>query len=141
MTDRQKLVNQLVDHEGLKLKPYADTQGILTIGVGRNLQAKGISSAEAFALLDHDIDECLHDLASFAWFPALDDVRQRVIVDVRFNLGANGFRGFAKMIHALAIGDLATAATELLNSTAAKQNMNRYNRLARMLRTGFDELN
>lgn len=141
MTDRQKLVHQLVEHEGLRLTVYNDAVGVPTIGVGRNLQSKGISSAEAFALLDHDIDECIHDLTTFAWFPNLSEVRQRVIVDLRFNLGASGFRGFPKTIHALAIGDYETAAAELLNSQAAKQNMNRYNRLARMLRTEEDELN
>ena len=28
-------------HEGLRLKPYADTTGHWTIGVGRNLEAEG----------------------------------------------------------------------------------------------------
>lgn len=140
MSDRQRLVDQLVHHEGIRLKVYPDAFGVLTIGVGRNLQSKGISSAEAFVLLDHDLDECIHDLTTFAWFPELDAVRQRALVDVRFNVGAAGFRLFPKMIHALAIGDLATASVELLNSQAAKVNAQRYNRLARMLKTGFDEL-
>lgn len=140
MTDRQQLVNQLIFHEGLKLKVYADPAGVLSIGVGRNLQAKGISSREAFDLLDHDLDECITDLSTFAWFLDLDAVRQRVLVDVRFNLGPGGFRLFTKMIHALAIGDLPTAALELLNSQAAKQNTFRYQRLARMLTSGFDEI-
>jgi lysozyme len=140
MTDRQRLVHQLVLHEGERLKPYIDTVGNVTIGIGRNLTDKGISSDEAFLLLDHDIDECIRDLTTFAWFSALDDVRQRVIVDVRFNVGASGFRGFQKMIHALAIDDLATASSELLASVAAKQNAVRYGQLARMLQTGFDEI-
>ena len=39
---------QLILHEGLRLKPYRDTVGKLTIGVGRNLDDVGITRAEAF---------------------------------------------------------------------------------------------
>ncbi|HEX7796067.1 MAG TPA: glycoside hydrolase family protein [Vicinamibacterales bacterium] len=141
MTDRQKLVQHLVLDEGLRLKLYPDTLGVPTIGVGRNVRDKGLSSDEAFLLLDHDIDESVHDLTSFAWFPNLSAVRQRVIVNMRFNLGPIRFREFKTMIHCLAIGDIDGAANEITNSLAAKQNMNRYNRLARMMRTDFDEVN
>jgi len=41
----------LVHHEGLRLKPYLDTSGKWTIGVGRNLSDSGISEEEAFYLL------------------------------------------------------------------------------------------
>ena len=40
---RDKLVDQIIEHEGLKLKPYHCPAGKLTIGVGRNLEDKGIS--------------------------------------------------------------------------------------------------
>ena len=49
---------QLVRHEGLRLKPYRCTAGKLTIGVGRNLEDKGISQQEAYELLENDIREC-----------------------------------------------------------------------------------
>src|SRR6185369_4604654 len=140
MTDRQVLVSQLIHHEGLRLKVYTDTVGKATIGVGRNLTDKGITSAEAMLLLDHDVDECLHDLETFTWFGTLDAVRQRVLVDLRFNLGSLGLRNFRAMLHAFAVGDFETAANEMLDSRAAQQNMDRYHRLARMTRTGEDEL-
>ena len=53
--DLDALKAQLTRHEGLRLKPYRDTLGHLTIGVGRNLSEVGISEAEAIALLDADI--------------------------------------------------------------------------------------
>src|SRR4051812_27390106 len=40
--NRDALVNQLIIDEGLKLSPYTDTVGKLTIGVGRNLTDVGI---------------------------------------------------------------------------------------------------
>lgn len=139
MTDRQKLVDQLVEHEGLRLKAYTDSVGKLTIGVGRNLSDKGITSGEAFVLLDHDIDEAFHDLAKFSWFSALDPVRQRILVDMRFNLGPHRFRGFRQMIHAVAIGDYYQAAEQMLASKWANQVKDRSVRLSRMMRTGEDE--
>ena len=35
-------LERLVQHEGLRLKPYRCTAGKLTIGVGRNLEDKGL---------------------------------------------------------------------------------------------------
>lgn len=140
MTDRQRLVEQLVRHEGVRLKPYTDTVGKLTIGVGRNLTDVGISSAEAFVLLEHDIDAVIHDCAAFAWFAGLSPVRQRVIVDMAFNLGSTRFRLFVRMIHALAIGNFEEASREMLSSQWAQQVGSRARDLARMMTTGEDHL-
>lgn len=49
---------QLVRHEGLRLKPYRCTAGKLTIGIGRNLDDRGISQKEAYAMLERDIFDC-----------------------------------------------------------------------------------
>ena len=92
--DLDALRQQLRLHEGLRLFPYVDTVGKTTIGCGRNLTDKGITIEEARFLLDHDITECLADLHSFGWFIGLDSIRQRALVDLRFNLGPIRFRGF-----------------------------------------------
>ncbi|WP_347278594.1 hypothetical protein [Plasticicumulans sp.] len=49
------LTAQLSVHEGLRLDLYRDSEGVLTIGYGRNLQDCGISYVEAVLLyrLDH----------------------------------------------------------------------------------------
>jgi lysozyme len=138
VTERQLLVEQLIDHEALRLKPYYDTAGKITIGVGRNLSDKGLTDQEAFALLGHDIDECINDLATFAWFAALDSVRQRAVIDFRFNRGAAGFRDFRHFVHYMAIGDFLKAAGALRDSPWYGQVKRRGVRLARMIETGQD---
>lgn len=45
------IIKMLIRHEGLRLKPYKDSVGKLTIGVGRNLDDKGITKEEAMHLL------------------------------------------------------------------------------------------
>lgn len=140
MTEREKLRKQLIRHEGLRLKPYRDTVGKLTIGVGRNLDDAGISQEEAAHLLDNDLDACIRDLSSFAWFVAMNEVRQRAVVDMRFNLGPNRFREFTATIAALERADYETAAQRMLASKWASQVGGRARRLAAMVRLGTDEI-
>jgi lysozyme len=129
---------QLMDHEGLRLKVYRDSLGIETIGIGRNLRDKGISKAEALYLLENDIQECIADLVTFPWFEALDPVRQRVVIDLRFNLGPARFRGFKNTLRAIGEGRYGDAADGMLASKWATQVGRRAVRLARMMRIGAD---
>ena len=137
MTHSQALREQLIRHEGLRLRPYRDTSGRLTIGVGRNLDDKGITKAEALELLENDISECLTDLVTFPWFERLDAVRQRVVIDMRFNLGPSKFREFKQTIAAIADGRYGRAADHMLASKWAGQVGKRAETLAAMMRTGI----
>ena len=132
----QALADQLVRHEGIRLKPYIDTVGKATIGVGRNLTDVGISSQEAMLLLEHDIEAVVADLLTFAWFPRMDHVRQLAIGDLRFNLGPTRFRTFKKMLAALERDDYATAAGHLRQSRWYTQVKSRGPRIVQMLATG-----
>ena len=44
--NRQDLIDKLVVSEGLRLQVYKDTLGIDTIGIGRNLEDRGITKEE-----------------------------------------------------------------------------------------------
>ena len=115
---RDKLVDQLIKHEALKLKPYYCPAGKLTIGVGRNLEDKGISQKEAVFLLKNDIDECIADLEELfkEKFDSFPDQVKMVLIDMRFNLGAAGFRSFRKMIKAVNESDFDKASKEMKDS-------------------------
>ena len=130
--------DQLILHEGLRLKPYRCTAGKLTIGVGRNLEDKGISHDEAMLLLRNDIAEVTVQLEQFDWFRALGPVRRKVLIDMCFNLGMAGLLGFQKMIEALKQGDYEAAADEMVYSRWYRQVGERGRRLERMMRTGED---
>jgi len=130
--------DQLILHEGLKLKPYRCTAGKLTIGVGRNLDDKGITHDEALFLLRNDIAEVTAQLERFDWFRTLGPVRRKVLIDMCFNLGIQGLLGFQKMIEALKRADYERAADEMVNSRWYEQVGERGRRLERMMRTGED---
>lgn len=138
MSARQDLVDQIIRHEGLRLKPYEDSFGNLTIGVGRNLTANGISNKEAMQLLDHDLDEAVADLAMFPWFLELDAVRQRVLVDLRFNLGPTRLRTFTRLLKALAVKDYQKASVSMRESAWFSQVKHRGVELVQMMQTGAD---
>ncbi len=135
---RDQLRDAIVADEGLKLKPYRDTAGVLTIGVGRNLDAVGISLSEAHLLLDHDIDRAVRDCAERlgAWFVALDPARQGVLVQMAFNLGIGGLLGFTQTLVSVKRGDYAGAAAQMLASRWAGQVGRRAARLAAQMETG-----
>ena len=135
--NKTKLAEQLKRHEGLKLKPYTDTVGKLTLGIGRNLEDKGITEQEALFMLNNDVDYFYRQLSKkLTWFKTLDDARQNVLVNMAFNLGIAGLMSFKKMLLACEHGNFKIAATEMLNSKWAEQVGYRANELAEQMRTG-----
>ncbi len=131
---------QLILHEGERLLPYVDTVGKITIGVGHNLTDRGIPKEISQTLLTVDLDESVYELdRTFIWFAGLDDIRQRALIDLHFNIGLPRFLTFRFMIKACATGQFALAAHELLDSKWASQvGPHRSQRLARMLADGID---
>ena len=56
----EALIDSIKRHEGLRLFPYNDTTGHLSIGYGRNLTSNGISTQEAEIMLKSDIGAARH---------------------------------------------------------------------------------
>ena len=133
------MVRQLRLHEGERLKPYRCTAGRLTIGVGRNLEDRGISREESAVLLANDIADMERELQrALPWVARLDEVRARVLVDMAFNLGIVGLLAFKRTLAAIEAGQYQQAATMMLDSKWAKQVGGRAERLSRMMATGKD---
>ena len=147
---RRALVGDLMQAEGFREKPYLDCcgkywrnctcqkKGKLTVGFGRNLDDVGISKLEGEVLLEHDVFVAeTHATKAFEWFPLLNETRQRAIVELIFNLGVVGFKGFRQTIAALKAGLYRAAAENLLDSLWAKQvGPTRSERIARYLKDG-----
>jgi lysozyme len=77
---------------------------VWTIGVGRNLQTNGITKEEAMILLNNDIEDAVRDLEENIFpeeWPKFPYRVQLVLVNMRFQMGPKGFRGFQRMIRAL----------------------------------------
>lgn len=145
---QERIVPQLERHEGVKLTSYLCPAGKVTIGVGHNLEARPvpgipcevghtITSDQARRLLIRDLadfDRALND--ALPWVSSLDDARYGVLLNMAFNLGVHGLRGFRRMLAAVSSGRYDVAAAEMLNSVWARQVKGRALELAQQMRTG-----
>lgn len=130
------LAAMLEQHEGRRSHPYRDHVGKLTIGVGRNLDDRGLSADEIDVLLANDIS--IARTGCRALFPAFDGFnskRQAGLISMAFNLGQTRLAGFRRMRAAVNAGNWTDASTEALDSYWAGQVGRRASQIAALLRS------
>jgi lysozyme len=135
MIDFSLQINQmLIEHEGFEHKVYTCSAGKPTIGVGRNLEDKGLSTDEIYYLLENDINYFELELKEkLCWFKNLTINRQDVLVDMAFNLGISGLLKFKNTLRLIEEGNYELAAKEMLKSKWATQVKNRAKHLSIMM--------
>ena len=155
---REHFIEKLIAHEGLKLQVYQDTLGIDTIGIGRNLEDRGITKeelddldipsidhvyeygiteADAVYLANNDVQIVEDELVrAHPCVDRLDSVRQLILMDMAFNMGVPRLCKFVKMWNAIHEEDYPTAAKEMLDSRWANQVKSRSTKLANAMHNG-----
>jgi lysozyme len=136
-----KLYAELNTDEGRRYRPYRDSVGKLTAGVGRNLDDVPFSDDEIDLMLKNDVDRATAALdKNIPWWRTLNGVRQNVLANMCFNMGwGDGRKGLSSFINTLAkvkASDYAGAADGMLASKWATQVGARAQRLAKMMREG-----
>lgn len=132
--DLPQETSELMRDEGTVLYVYDDANGkpIVsgytlignpTIGTGRNLAkgSTGISMAENFLLLGNDISDAARGLDADPmwagwWRGSLSPIRQRGLLNLRFNMGQATLDEFKRLCAAMKAGDWAEAGVQLRNS-------------------------
>ena len=154
----ENFINKLIAHEGLRLQVYQDTLGIDTIGIGRNLEDRGITKeemdwmdipnmdaiyeygiteADAMYLAQNDVQIVEEELVrSHPCVEELDAVRQLVLVDMAFNMGVPRLSKFKKMWAAIHENKFDVAAKEMLDSRWANQVKSRAIKLSNAMYNG-----
>lgn len=133
---REQLVR---DEGGYQAFVYNDSVGVATIGVGRNISktGEGLSIYEQDLMLNNDItSKTIEVLRAIPASVALDTIRFEVLVNMAFNLGIAGLLKFPKFLAALRSANYTLAATEMLDSTWAKQVGARATRLSQQMILG-----
>lgn len=132
--------------EGVRYVPYLDTSvpPKRTVGVGHNLNVSPLPpgwtypliDAQVNQLLDRDISTSIAKLdASLPWWCQMDEVRQRVLANMCFNMGignaalGTGLLGFKNALGAMQRGAYAVAAAAMMNSDWYHQTGQRAQRL------------
>lgn len=130
-----RLVSELALDEGLRLFPYEDTTGHLTIGYGCNLDA-GISERAARFLLLDELVPCVEALEKYPFWHHANEARRHAMVNMAYNLGIEGFAKFKTMIAAANRGDWEAAANAAMDSRWYNQVRTRGPRVVRAIREG-----
>ena len=155
--DRDELVKMVALHEGIVLNVYQDHLGINTVGIGRNLDDRGITDGELLFMnktIDDVYDDglteeeayylCMNDIAivekelldSKPIVNQLNDVRQMVLVDMAFNMGVPRLRLFKNMWMAIEKVNYPLACEEMIDSRWASQVGNRAMKLSLAMKNG-----
>jgi len=130
--NKEKLVKELILDEGYKYEIYLDHLGYPTLGVGHLILETDeeygkpvgtpVSEQRILECLESDINTVCEELdRNLWWWRDLDDNKQRVMVNMGFNLGYPRLSKFKKFLSAMQIGDFKTAAVEMLDSKWATQ--------------------
>jgi lysozyme len=144
-TNLALLIAELRFDEGVRYTPYNDTLGIRTVGVGHNLQVSPLPIGWSYPLTDDQVNQLLTaDLQNvftrlgvrLPWWTSLDDVRQRIICNMCFQLGVNGLMEFVNTLNFVEQGQYQQASAGMLVSAWAQQTPARAHRLATMMSTG-----
>jgi len=155
---KDDFIKKLIQHEGLRLEVYQDTLGIDTIGIGRNLEDRGITEQElsdlsipniehvyengitevdAVYLATNDVQIVETELVrAHPCVDKLDSVRQLILMDMAFNMGVPRLCKFKNMWAAIHEDDFITAAKEMLDSRWANQVKSRSTKLAHAMHHG-----
>lgn len=144
---RMGIRRMLEVEEGATGVPYDDATGHrlkapigkVTIGCGRNTDAKPLRADEIIYLLDNDINDAIDDcktvLGEFE-YRGLGEVHQFAIINMAFTLGRAGLAKFEKTLDAIRRKEFREAADHLLDSLwAREQAPERAARVAEMLRS------
>jgi len=136
MNSRLFLERWLSEHEGIRLYPYKCTSGKLTIGIGRNLDSRGITFDEAHYMLKNDIKRFEQELTPYDFYSIQPDHIKACLINMCFNMGLSTLLKFKKMIAALEKLDYDRAAEEALDSRWAHQVGYRARDIASVMRNG-----
>lgn len=147
--DLVPIKNMLVNHEGVRPKPYLDCcgkywrdctclkKGQLTIGIGRDLDAEGVSKDEIDLMCTNDIFNHVNDLNThLPWWNGLSPNRQKVMVDMCYQMGIGGVLEFQHFLNYLENGEFDKAKFELLDSVYAKETPERAQENAELIEKG-----
>lgn len=134
---REIVRKQLEVDEGRRKFPYRCTEGKLSIGIGRNLEAKGISDRIIEMMFQEDLSEA--ELIAMKLFPSwntLSENRKAVLVNMAFNLGEGGLAEFRKFRAAVEAKRWDEAAVEMEDSKWWRQVGDRAKRLQKLMEEG-----
>ncbi len=135
--DKLILRARIIEHEGYRQKPYKDSLGNVTIGIGHNIDANGLTHEQIERIFEDDVQLAIRQAEELSWYRPLSPARQTVIVELIFNMGLKTLLTFNNMRASIKAGNFAEAAEHLKDSLWYRQvGRERGDHLINVLKTG-----
>lgn len=135
--------------EGYREKPYIDTEGYPTVGIGIKIGPKGadlkyytftlpriVGDVWAKNFVDRVIRECRANPSIYSAMQRCNPARQDILFSMAYQMGTAGLAGFKDTLAMIAAGKFDEASSGMLNSKWARQTPNRARRHAEVMRSG-----
>jgi len=130
------LIEEIKKHEAFSSHTYLDTENVLTIGYGLNLD-DGISEQLASKILEWTVEARRESLSKIIPFwSKLSPARQDVFLNMAYNLGVPRFLNFRRMLTAAEAGNVESVCREMKDSKWYKQVGRRADYLIEKYRRG-----
>lgn len=136
-------------HEGVRTKPYQDSLGLWTVGVGHLIGDgktlpkewdRELSMKEVDELFDKDYEEHKKMAEKTPGYEKANEKGKAALIDLAFNMGGSWYKKFPNAAKALKEGNYEKAADELQNSQWYKQVKGRGVTIVGMIRDGGKDI-
>lgn len=136
--NRERLLDEIKEHEGFVEHVYKDSLGYDTIGYGFLVdKGKGgeIPLPVAEYWLNFKVNQIMERLRrELPWFAAAPDHVQRALVNMSYQMGVSGVLKFRNMLAHLEAGQWVEAGDEALDSRWARQTPNRAAKVVQIMK-------
>lgn len=116
------LKSRLEREEGRRQHMYKDSKGIWTVGIGYNIEEKGLPNDIIDILFDRTMSEASSDARKFPAWEHLNYARKSVLVAMVFQMGHRRVSGFKKALAAMEAEDWQEAHNQMLDSKWARDD-------------------
>jgi GH24 family phage-related lysozyme (muramidase)/LysM repeat protein len=145
ISSEDDIMNMVKDHEGVKNKPYQDTKGLWTVGVGHLIGdgktlpsewKRTFSDAEIMNLFKKDYQHHKQAAEKIPGFSNLNMNGQAALIDLTFNMGPIWWKAWPNFTKAMQAGNIDQAANALKNSAWYSQVGRRAPKIVSLLQSG-----
>lgn len=143
--DDKWIMDMIKKHEGVRTRPYKDSLGLWTVGVGHLIgDGKSLppewnrefTMAEIDALFAKDFEEHKKAAQKIPGYDKANKATQGALIDLTFNMGASWYKKWPSFIKALVGGNMQQAAEELQNSKWYQQVKGRAADIVALIKSG-----
>lgn len=138
--------NMIIQHEGIRYRPYQDSLGLWTVGIGHLIGDgktlppswnREFSQEEVMAMFEKDYAHHNRAAQNIPGYDKLNSIGKGALTDLTFNMGPSWYKKWPNFTRAISQGDVDSAAMSLENSKWYTQVGNRAPKIVDMVENGI----